>query len=307
MANIRGIADVRSSPANGQQGRAPSNAQGGPNNIFMMTGNENSGGSMYPPINKVLAPNYTAKSFIFVISIIQVIAFSLELLVGATVEDGAFVPGNDMAGPSSATLKLMGGKYLPCIQDGEIYRFLTPALLHSGILHLFTNMVSQTMIGYTCELHWGTKRMLMFYFGTAFGATLMSCVGAPGSVSVGASGALLGIIGAYMAWILLNWNNRDLLPQPCPRMCTMITWLFIILMVGMSMQGIDNFAHGGGWLTGIILGFAFNPASAPIGWIDKRYNTVKISFKMLSFIYFAAMVGCTFLVVDCGPNCQCWG
>jgi len=261
---------------------------------------------MYPPINKVLAPNYTAKSFIFVISMIQVVAFCMELFVGATVEDGAFVEGNDMAGPSSATLKLMGGKYLPCIQDGEVYRFLTPALLHSGILHLFTNMVSQTMIGYTCELHWGTTRMLMFYFGTAFGATLMSCVGAPGSVSVGASGALLGIIGAYMAWILLNWNNRDLLPQPCPRMCTMITWLFIILMVGMSMQGIDNFAHGGGWLTGIILGFAFNPATGPIGWIDKRYNTIKISFKMLSFIYFATMVGFTFLVSDCGPSCVCW-
>ena len=50
-------------------------------------------------------------------------------------------------------------------------------------------------------------------------------------MSVGASGALLGIIGAYMAWILLNWNNRDILPQPCPRMCTMITWLFIIFMI----------------------------------------------------------------------------
>ena len=163
MSDINQSFPLLSHP-NGQQGRAPSNAQGGPNNISM-AGNGNSGGSMYPPINKVLAPNYTAKSFIFVISIIQVIAFSMELLVGTSVEDGAFVPGNDMAGPSSATLKLMGGKYLPCIQDGEIYRFLTPALLHSGILHLFTNMVSQTMIGYTCELHWGTKRMMMFYVG----------------------------------------------------------------------------------------------------------------------------------------------
>ena len=103
---------------------------------------------------------------------IQVFAFCLELFVGATVFDGAFVEGNEMAGPSPQTLKLMGAKYLPCIQDGEIYRFLTPALLHSGILHLFTNMVSQTMIGYTCELHWGTKRMLMFYFGVKSESTL---------------------------------------------------------------------------------------------------------------------------------------
>ena len=65
---------------------------------------------------------------------------------------GAFVQGNDMAGPSSECLKWMGGKYLPCIQN-EVYRFFT-RLLHAGILHIFTNLVSQTMIGYTPELHW---------------------------------------------------------------------------------------------------------------------------------------------------------
>eukprot|EP00483_Globobulimina_turgida_P003700 UN03706 len=223
MSNVHRIGDWNNDNPSGsvQQGsQPPSNVA---NSILMMTGNDASDGSMYPAINKVLAPNYTPKSFIFIISMLQIILFFFELIIGAWLEDGAFVKGNDMAGPSSNTLKLMGGKYLPCIQNGEIYRFFTPALLHAGILHIFTNLVSQTMIGYSCELHWGTYRMAMFYFGTAFGATLLSCVGSPGSVSVGASGALLGIIGAYMSWILLNWNNRDLLPQPCPRMCTMIT------------------------------------------------------------------------------------
>eukprot|EP00484_Ammonia_sp_Unknown_P001533 CAMPEP_0197021492 /NCGR_PEP_ID=MMETSP1384-20130603/2380_1 /TAXON_ID=29189 /ORGANISM="Ammonia sp." /LENGTH=263 /DNA_ID=CAMNT_0042449329 /DNA_START=29 /DNA_END=817 /DNA_ORIENTATION=+ len=263
MPNIRTVNDLDNDDT-GVGHPVPSAT--GPSNIFMIDNDASSGGSMYPPINKVLAPNYTPKSFIFVISVIQIFLFLFELFIGQTLSDGAFVKGNEMAGPSSETLKLMGGKYLPCIQNGEIYRFFTPALLHAGILHIFTNLVSQTMIGYSCELHWGTKRMAMFYFVTAFGATLLSCVGSPTSVSVGASGALLGIIGAYMAWILLNWNNRDLLPQPCPRMCTMITWLFIIFMIGVSMTGIDNFAHFGGWLTGIIVGFAFNPTSLPISW-----------------------------------------
>ena len=92
---------------------------------------------------------------------------------------------------------------------------------------------------------------------------------------MGASGALLGIIGAYMAWILLNWNNRDLLPQPCPRMCTMLTWLFIILMIGISMEGIDNFAHLGGWITGMLIGFAFNKATMPVSWMATELNVYK--------------------------------
>eukprot|EP01084_Bolivina_argentea_P141129 248043_1 len=314
MANIHGLgnSDPMPNPAQRrqpQQQAAAAPQRSGPpqgNSPFMMgAGGGGAGGSMYPPINKVLAPNFTPKSFIFIISMIQILVFITELIVGQIYFCGAFVTGNDMAGPSSDCLKWMGGKYLPCIQNGEVYRFFTPALLHAGILHIFTNLVSQTMIGYTCELHWGAWRMAAFYFATALGATLLSCVGSPTSVSVGASGALLGIIGAYMAWILLNWNNRDILPQPCPRMCTMITWLFIIFMIGISMEGIDNFAHLGGWCTGILVGFAFNPCSEPISWIDKRFQFVRVVFTIMSFVFFGILMFCTFLVVSCG-GCVCW-
>ena len=165
MANIHRVGDYNNNDNGGPrvQRQAQSN-NSGPSNLFMMGGGDDSA-SPYPPINKVLAPNYTPKSFIFIISIIQIIAFSLELIIGEWLEDGAFVESNEMAGPSSSTLKIMGAKYLPCIQNGEIYRFFTPALLHAGILHIFTNLVSQTMIGYTCELHWGSWRMAFFYFG----------------------------------------------------------------------------------------------------------------------------------------------
>ena len=174
MSNIRGIGDIDNNPnpqrRQQQQQQQAQNAQGrtGPpqgNSPFMMgAGGGGAGGSMYPPINKVLAPNFTVRSFIFIISIIQIIVFIMELIVGGLWFCGAFVQGNDMAGPSSDCLKWMGGKYLSCIQNGEVYRFFTPALLHAGILHIFTNLVSQTMIGYTCELHWGFWRMFSFYF-----------------------------------------------------------------------------------------------------------------------------------------------
>ena len=149
------------------QGQGQGQGQpGGMGGMMFMGGGGGGGGPRYPPINKVLAPNFSPYTFIFVISVIQILMFIVELIYGQVVNGAAFVSTNDMAGPSATTMKDLGAKFLPCIQDGEVYRFLTPAILHAGILHIFTNMVSQTMIGYTCEMHWGSVRMAIFYFAT---------------------------------------------------------------------------------------------------------------------------------------------
>jgi len=270
-------------------------------------GGGGAGGSLYPPISKVLAPNFDPCTFIFVITILQIIIFCLELIIGQVYFCGAFVSGNDMAGPGTDTMKWMQAKFVPCIQNGEVQRFFTPALLHAGILHIFTNMVSQTMVGYTCELWWGAARMAFFYIATAYGATLLSSLCSPDSVSVGASGALLGIIGAYMVWILYNWYDTARFPNPraaCARMCTMITWLFIIFMIGISMTGIDNYAHLGGWITGMLLGLTFNESTGPVRWMG-NIKVIRVLSGILSLAYFVACTVCVFLVVEASGTC--WG
>eukprot|EP01083_Nonionella_stella_P083565 231110_1 len=277
---------------------------------FMMgAGGEGAEGGIYkhPPITKVFAPNFTPKSFIFIISIIQIVVFIGELIVGQIWFCGAFVSGNGMAGPSSTCFKWIGAKYLPCIQNGQVWRFFTSSLLHSGILHILTNLVPQTMIGYTCELHWNHARMAAFYFATAFGATLASCVGSPDSISVGASGALLGIIGAYMAWLLLNWNNRAILPYPCPAMCTTVTWSLILCQGAISMPGIDNLAHVGGWLSGVMLGLAFNTASMPVSWMASKVKCIQMAFAGLSVACFLTLFVYTFFNFVVGSYGECRG
>ena len=92
MSNIHRIGDIQPDPNQQrrmQQQQAQQQQQqqrtGPPpgNSPFMMgAGGGGAGGSMYPPINKVLAPNFTVRSFIFIISIIQILVFSLELVVG---------------------------------------------------------------------------------------------------------------------------------------------------------------------------------------------------------------------------------
>eukprot|EP01083_Nonionella_stella_P105972 305169_1 len=81
---------------------------------FMMgAGGEGAEGGIYkhPPITKVFAPNFTPKSFIFIISIIQIVVFIGELIVGQIWFCGAFVSGNGMAGPSSTCFKWIGAKF----------------------------------------------------------------------------------------------------------------------------------------------------------------------------------------------------
>ena len=151
----------RGPPPNQQQ--PPQQRGGGGFGGMFGAGGGGAGGSMYPPISKVLAPNFDPCTFIFVVTCLQITIFTLELIMGQIYFCGAFVTANDMAGPSTTCMKWMQAKYVPCIQNGEVWRFITPALLHAGILHIFTNMVSQTMVGYTCELWWGAWRMAFFY------------------------------------------------------------------------------------------------------------------------------------------------
>jgi len=184
--------------------------------------------------------------------------------------------------------------------------FITPCVLHAGILHIFTNLVSQTMIGYTCESTWGLWWTMFFYFGTTIGASLLSCVGSPCSVSVGASGALLGIIGAYMAWIILNWNNRELLPQPLPRMCTMIWWLIIIFIIGLSVTGIDNYAHLGGWLSGLLLGFSFCRSTDSVECLRGKINYCRITCICLTIAFMLSLLFSSFFAISTSMCAPCW-
>merc|ERR1719273_952625 len=139
---------------------------------------------MYPPMGKFLAPEFETTSFIFVISVIQATMFFIELIVGQVMYDGAFVVSNNMAGPGGQAMRTCGAKFLPDIKAGQVYRFITPALLHGGILHIFMNGIFQFMLCFRYEKKWGTKRIAFQYFWGAMGATLLSSCTSPYGISV---------------------------------------------------------------------------------------------------------------------------
>jgi len=170
--------------------------------------------------------------------------------------DGAFVKGNDMGGPSSETFLYMGAKELRRIQQGQVYRFVTPILLHGGILHLASNLFFQCRVGFIFELRWGLTNYILTYVLTGIGASYFSCLMSQNSISVGASGALFGLIGADISYLIMNWRY---LPntEKFQELCIVICILIINFLFGMTGSGnIDNSAHFGGLVFGFFIGFA---------------------------------------------------
>lgn len=153
-------------------------------------------------------------------------------------------------------LVLLGGKINPLIQIGQFWRFFTPALLHGSLLHIGFNMYALFAIGPTVETYFGKWRFLALYLLGAFGGTVLSFIMSP-AVSIGASGAIFGMIGAETVFI---FQNRQLLGQQARPM--LMNSLFIIglnFFLGLTSPGIDNWGHLGGLLAGVVFAWFGGP------------------------------------------------
>lgn len=198
-------------------------------------------------------------NFITIISIIDVVMLIATLAVGASEYDGAFVKGNSMGGPSPRTLRAMGGKWEPSIYRGHVYLLLSPIILHSGIIHLVYNLIFQLRIGWVCEERWGWLRTAIVYVLSGVAGCLFSAWGSPNVVSVGASGALYGLMGASLAFLVYNW---EVVPRNLWELITVGSVLVLNFVTSLFNPAIDNYAHLGGLLMGLALGSCVPPVYA---------------------------------------------
>lgn len=127
------------------------------------------------------------------------------------------------------------------------WRFLTAVFLHASILHIAFNMWVLMDIGPVIEEMYGSARYFFIFVVTGIGGYIVSSF--IGNFSLGASGALLGLIGVLLAMTM----GRKTAGMQALR-SQMIRWLIYILVFGLVMHGIDNWAHAGGFVTGFILG-----------------------------------------------------
>lgn len=154
--------------------------------------------------------------------------------------------------PSSEGLINWGANFSPYTLSGEWWRLFTSMFMHIGVIHLLFNMYALFMIGAYLEPMLGPRTFTVAYLCTGVAATLVS-IGWHESnmVGAGASGAIFGMYGVFLALLLTN-----LIPAKARK--EMLTSIGVLvgynLLYGMK-DGVDNAAHVGGLVSGLAAGF----------------------------------------------------
>jgi len=218
-------------------------------------------------------PTFTWKSFIFIIIAIDVIMFIISLAKSNGLNNNYFL------GIQVDTLCSLGAKDSYKLYNGQVFRFLTPMVLHVGFLHILQNSIFQLIIGSFFEIIVGPLRFLGIYVVSGIGGILMTAL-INDKISVGASTALFGVTGGLLAFIIVNWLALESLKEI--RWC--LLWFVIILILinvlfGLSeTSNVDNFGHLGGFLTGLPFSMALMPVLKTSvrrhlipGWTFEKY------------------------------------
>ena len=171
----------------------------------------------------------------------------------------------DFTGGTDNTIHMLecGAAYPPFImENGEYYRLFTCMFLHFGIEHLANNMLVLFVLGQRLEPVVGKIRFLLIYFLGGIGGNLISLVfdikGGNYAVSAGASGAVFAVMGA-MIWVVIR--NRGRLQDISTRQ--MLVMAAFSLYFGLASSGVDNAAHVGGMICGILLAVVlYHPRSS---------------------------------------------
>lgn len=158
----------------------------------------------------------------------------------------AFLSGNIFDSDINVLIKL-GAKYNELIAEGQYYRLISCMFLHGGLLHVALNMYALYSIGPLVERLYGRTKYIIIYFASGILSSLFSYA-LSDSVSVGASGAIFGLLGTTLVFAVKARKNigRDFLRN-------IASVIIINLIIGFTMSNIDNYGHLGGLVGGILI------------------------------------------------------
>lgn len=136
--------------------------------------------------------------------------------------------------------------------DGEYYRFFTSIFMHGGMNHLVSNMIFLVALGEMLERVVGHLRFAVLYILSGIGGSIFSIANVLLSgrhyTAVGASGAIFGLIGALLILVVINNGRYEGIS--IRRMVFAIAYM---VYEGMASEGVDNAAHLGGLIFGILI------------------------------------------------------
>ena len=173
-----------------------------------------------------------------------------------TVEQGAGInnPGGKLFGQWAL--------YGPLVAHGDWWRLFTCTFLHASLTHIGFNMLALWFVGGPVEEYLGRLRYLMVYIVSGLAGSAGALFQSPHAVTVGASGAIFGILGSLL---IIEWNVTGRI------MGTAMTWIVLNLAISFAIPGISWGGHVGGLIAGILCTLAFarfgrgHAAYSPLG------------------------------------------
>ncbi|QHE84145.1 rhomboid family protein [Hydrogenophaga sp. BPS33] len=172
--------------------------------------------------------------------------------------------------PESAELFAWGANSASAVvRDGEVWRLLTATVLHGGVLHLALNMFALWDAGRRVCRWFGNGQFLLIYLGSGLAGSALSLhFSSQQAISVGASGAVFGVLGALLVGVV---QHRASVPKAMVTQLLTSQGVFVGIMLaqGFARSGIDNAAHVGGLVAGAVLAWVL------VERMDERASTAQ--------------------------------
>ena len=183
------------------------------------------------------------------ITVALIVVYALVMVLEALVSGTPF--NLALIDPSIDALAALGGNaHSLTINGGEWWRLLTSTLLHGGITHLGFNSLATWNIAGQLEPRAGWRAILATFALTGLFASLISVLVNPRwTVGIGASGAIFGMFGFIVVWGVSS------VPQFVQQIQRNFIMLLVVVGSSAIIPGVDNVAHVGGLLAGLLLGF----------------------------------------------------
>jgi membrane associated rhomboid family serine protease len=195
----------------------------------------------------------------------------IAICVLAFLATGSFGPGGGGGDTLFRKLALFG----PSVADGDYWRLVTSGFLHAGILHIAFNMYLLWILGQLLEPALGSRRFAALYAASLLAGSFGALLVEPNALTVGASGAIFGLMGA--AAVELRARGANILQTDIG--------LLIIFNLGLSfvLSNISVGGHIGGLVGGVLVGLAFQAS--------ERRGLPWLSYAGAAVVAAAAAVG----------------
>lgn len=185
--------------------------------------------------------------------------------------------GVSFLSPGSDSLIKWGANFRPQTLNGEWWRIITSCFLHIGFIHLIFNMYALVYIGILLEPYLGKIRFAFAYILTGIASSMSSLWWHDLTVSAGASGAIFGMYGVFLAMLTTNLMERS------ARKALLIS---IGIFVGYNLLngmkgGVDNAAHVGGLFSGLLIGYAYVPGLKKPAALNLQYGAVALTSVLI--------------------------